>query len=82
MTDNKNALENLVDAAVSKVNEGADRARAAGHDAASTTGGTLDNAEDNLKEGADRARAEANNARANSSFDQAKEQISDALNGK
>lgn len=78
----KNALENLADAAAAKVKEGADRASAAGHNVASKDGSLLDNAADKLREGADRARAEGNNAQAQSSFDKAKDQISDALNGK
>ena len=78
----KNALENLADAAKAKLSEGADRVRAEGHDVASKEGGVLDNVGDKLREGADRIRAEADNAKAESSFDKAKEQISDALSGK
>lgn len=82
MSEDKNILENLADAAAAKINEGVDRASAAGHNVASRDGNLLDNAADKLHEGADRARAEANNADAHSSFDKAKDQISDALNGK
>ena len=81
MRDDKNFLENLADAAVAKVNEGADRARAAGHDVASGSGNLLDNVSDKLKEGADRTRAEVHNAEAHSAFDKAKEQLGDAIDG-
>ncbi|WP_261663362.1 hypothetical protein [Deinococcus sp. Marseille-Q6407] len=82
MAEDKSILENLADVASAKVNEGADRASAAGHNIASNEGSLLDKASDKLHEGADRLRAEVDNAQANSSFDKAKDQISDALNGK
>ncbi|MDO4263305.1 MAG: hypothetical protein Q4C67_03830 [Deinococcus sp.] len=82
MSEDKNILENLADAAAAKINEGVDRASAAGHNVASKDGSLLDNVGDKLHGGADRTRAEVNNAEARSSFEQAKDQISDALNGK
>ncbi|GHF99147.1 hypothetical protein GCM10017783_09010 [Deinococcus piscis] len=78
----KNILENLADAAAAKINEGVDRASAAGHNVASKEGSLLDNASDKLHEGADRVSAEVNNTQARSSFEEAKDQISDALKGK
>lgn len=77
----KNALENLADAAKAKLSEGAARLRAEGHETASREGGLLDNVGDKLREGADRLHAESENAKAESAFDKAKEQISDALSG-
>ncbi|MFC6591072.1 hypothetical protein ACFP81_02845 [Deinococcus lacus] len=76
----KNALENLADAAKAKLQEGADRARAAGHDVAGEVGDSpLENLKDKLEGGVDKVKAGLHGAQAESSFDKAKEQISDTL---
>lgn len=57
----------------SKVNEGADRARAAGHDAAAETrDNPIDRAEDKLKAGVDRAKAEVHEGQADRQANDAK----------
>lgn len=76
----KNALENLVDAAKAKVSEGVDRAKAAGHDLAAEVGNNpLENAADKVKAVADRAKAEVENAKAHVNFDEAKDKANDPL---
>ena len=63
MSDDK--AGNLLDAAKAKVDEGADRLRAAGHDVASKVGGsTAENMDDKAKATEDRAKAEVHNAEA------------------
>ncbi|MFC4452793.1 hypothetical protein [Deinococcus sonorensis] len=65
MSDDKSSAANLVDAAKAKVNEGADRLRAAGHEAASHNGDNpLENLVDKGKAMADNARAEGHHAEA------------------
>jgi hypothetical protein len=65
MSEDKSTAENLLDAAKAKVNEGADRLRAAGHEAASHVGDNpLENGADKAKAVEDRAKAEAHNAEA------------------
>ena len=67
-----NKAGNLLDAAKAKVNEGADRARAAGHDLASKVGNDpLENAGDKAKAVEDRAKAEGHNAEADHHMDKA-----------
>lgn len=68
-----NKAGNLLDAAKAKIDEGADRLRAAGHDLASKVGNNpLENAGDKAKAVEDRAKAEVHNAEANHSYDEAK----------
>ncbi len=60
-----NKAGNLLDAAKAKIDEGADRLRAAGHDAASKVGNNpVENAADKAKAVEDRAKAEVHNAEA------------------
>lgn len=73
MSDDKSAAQNMLDAAKAKVNEGADRLRAAGHDAASKVGDhPLDNAADKAEAVEDRAKAEVHHAEADHSADKAR----------
>jgi hypothetical protein len=73
MSDDKSAAGNMLDAAKAKVNEGADRLRAAGHDAASKVGNNpLENAADKAKSAEDSARAEVHHAEADHSADKAR----------
>lgn len=73
MSEDKSTAGNLLDAAKAKLDEGADRVRAAGHDAASKIGNNpLENASDKAKAGADRARAEGHNAEADHHLDESK----------
>lgn len=76
----KNALENLVDAAKAKVAEGVDRAKAVGHDIAAEIGSDpLENAADKAKAMADRAKAEVEHAKANVNFEETKAKANDPL---
>ena len=60
-----NKAGHLLDAAKAKIDEGADRARAAGHDLASKVGhNPLENAGDKAQAVKDRAKAEVHNAEA------------------
>ncbi|TSA84610.1 hypothetical protein FNU79_10255 [Deinococcus detaillensis] len=78
MSDDKSAAENFLDSAKAKVNEGADRLRAAGHEAASHVGGsTLDNAGDKAKAMEDRAKAEVHNAEAHANYNEGKRESTD-----
>ena len=78
MSDDKSTAGNMLDAAKAKINEGADRARAAGHDLASKVGGsTLENAGDKAKAVEDRAKAEVHNAEANASYSEGKREVKD-----
>ena len=78
MSDDKSAASNLLDAAKAKVNEGADRLRAAGHEAASHVGGgTVDNLGDKAKAAEDRAKAEVHNAQANADLNAGKAEAKD-----
>ncbi|GGJ81841.1 hypothetical protein [Deinococcus aquiradiocola] len=64
---------NLLDAAKAKINEGADRLRAAGHEVASHVGNNpAENAADKAKALEDRAKAEAHNAEADHHANEAK----------
>ncbi len=68
--DNKAA--HLLDAAKAKINEGADRARAAGHDLASKVGNDpLENAADKAQAVKDHAKAEVHSAEADHHVDKA-----------
>lgn len=69
----KNALENLVDAAKAKVSEGVDRAKAVGHDiAAEVSSNPLESAKNKVKAVADRAKADVENGQAKVNFDETK----------
>ena len=60
-----NKAGNLLDAAKAKIDEGADRLRAAGHEVASKVGNNLvENAGDKARAVEDRAKAEVHNAEA------------------
>ena len=60
-----NKAGNLLDAAKAKIDEGADRLRAAGHEVASKVGSNpAENAADKAKAAEDHARAEGHNAEA------------------
>jgi hypothetical protein len=73
MSDDKSAAGNMLDAAKAKVNEGADRLRAAGHDAASKVGNNpLENAADKAKSAEDSAKAEVHHAEADHSANKAR----------
>lgn len=74
----KSALENLVDAAGAKLNEAADRARAAGHEvAARLSDSPLETAAEKVKAGVDRVKAEGHNAQAHAEFDEGKREAGD-----
>jgi hypothetical protein len=78
VSDDKSAASNLLDAAKAKVNEGADRLRAAGHEAASKVGDNpVDNLADKAKATEDRAKAEVHNAQANANFSEGKREAKD-----
>lgn len=78
MSDDKSTVENVVDAAKAKVNEAADRARAAGHEVASKlSNNSLDAAAEKVKAVADRAKAEVHNAEAHANLDEAKREAKD-----
>ena len=74
MSDDKNTAGNLLDAAKAKVDEGADRLRAASHDVASKIGNNpLENAADKAMAVEDRVKAEVHNAEVDHSVDQARQ---------
>lgn len=73
MTD-KSAAENMLDAAKAKVNEAADRARAAGHEVAHAVTGDLS---DKAKAVEDRAKAELHNAKAHAEYNEGKKEMQD-----
>ncbi len=76
----KNALENLVDAAKAKVSEGVDRAKAAGHDIAAEVGNNpLENAAHKVKAVAEHAKADIENAKAKVNLEETKEKANDPL---
>ncbi|BDP41497.1 hypothetical protein DAETH_14660 [Deinococcus aetherius] len=77
MSDDKSTLGNLADAAKAKLNEGADRARAAAHDVASNFGGTADNMMDKAQATEDRAKAEVHNAEAHANYNEGKREAQD-----
>ena len=78
VSDDKNTLQNLADAAKAKINEGADRLRAAGHDLASKVGDDhVDNAADKLKATEDRAKAELHNREAHAEYNEGKREAKD-----
>ncbi|MBB5232992.1 hypothetical protein [Deinococcus budaensis] len=77
MSDDKSTLGNMADAAKAKINEGADRARAAGHEIASHVGGTADNLEDKAQAAKDRAKAEGHNAEAHAEYSEGKREAQD-----
>lgn len=77
MSDDKSTLGNMADAAKAKLNEGVDRARAAGHEVASHIGGTADNLEDKAQAAKDRAKAEAHNAEAHAEYHEGKREAQD-----
>ncbi|AFD25619.1 hypothetical protein DGo_CA1692 [Deinococcus gobiensis I-0] len=71
-------MQNLADAAKAKINEGADRLRAAGHDVASKVGNDhVDNAADKVKATEDRARAELHNREAHAEYNEGKRESKD-----
>lgn len=73
MTD-KSTAENMLDAAKDKVNEAADRARAAGHEVAHAVTGNLS---DKAKAVEDRVKAEVNNAKAHADYNEGKREATD-----
>lgn len=74
----KNALENMMDAAKAKLDEAGDRARAAGHEvAARLSDNPLDTAAEKVKAGVDRAKAELHNAEAHADFNEGKREATD-----
>lgn len=78
MSDDKSAAENFVDSAKAKVNEGVDRAKAAGHNLESgMSNNSLDSAENKAKGMADRAKAEGHNAEANANYNEGKRESTD-----
>ena len=73
MSEDKSTAGNLLDAAKAKVNEGADRLRAAGHDVASQVGNNpAENAADKANALKDHAKAEGHNAQADHHLNEAK----------
>ncbi len=74
MSDDKSALENMADAAGAKLKEGADRARAAGHDAA---GALSNNRKHDAEAAVDRAKAEVHNAQAHGEYREGKREATD-----
>ncbi|UQN06387.1 hypothetical protein [Deinococcus sp. QL22] len=78
MSEDKSTLGNMVDAAKAKINEGADRARAAGHDLASHVGSNpAENAMDKAQATEDRAKAELHNRQANAEYTEGKSEAKD-----
>ncbi|MFK7603069.1 hypothetical protein ACI3L1_12745 [Deinococcus sp. SM5_A1] len=78
MSDDKSTAGNMLDAAKAKINEGADRARAAGHEVASHVGGSAtENATDKAKAVEDRAKAEVHNAQAHGEYNEGKKEAKD-----
>ncbi|AWN23573.1 hypothetical protein DKM44_10320 [Deinococcus irradiatisoli] len=78
MSEDKSAAENFVDSAKAKINEGVDRAKAAGHEVASHMGDNpVDNAADKAKAVGDRAKAEVHNAQAHAEFNEGKRESTD-----
>ena len=78
MSDDKSAAGNFLDSAKAKVNEGVDRAKAAGHDLASNVGdSSMENAGDKAKAVEDRAKAEVHNAQANANYNEGKRESKD-----
>jgi len=68
-----NKAGNLLDAAKAKIDEGADRLRAAGHEVASKVGNNpAENAADKAKAVEDRTKAEVHNAEADHNYNEAK----------
>lgn len=70
----KSAAENMLDAAAAKVNETADRARAAGHEVAHAVTG---DATDKARALEDRAKAEVHNREAHAEFNEGKREAQD-----
>lgn len=78
MSDDKSTLQNMADAAKAKINEGADRLRAAGHDLASNVGNDhVDNAADKVKATEDRAKAELHNREAHAEYNEGQREARD-----
>lgn len=78
MSDDKSTLQNMADAAKAKINEGADRLRAAGHDLASNVGNDhVDNAADKVKATEDRAKAELHNREAQAHYNEGQREARD-----
>ncbi|MFC5847839.1 hypothetical protein [Deinococcus petrolearius] len=78
MSDDKNTVQNLADAAKAKINEGADRLRAAGHDLASNVGDDhANNAADKLQATEDRAKAELHNREAQAHYNEGQREARD-----
>ncbi|MFB9994882.1 hypothetical protein ACFFLM_23310 [Deinococcus oregonensis] len=78
MSEDKSTLGNMVDAAKAKINEGADRARAAGHDLASHVGGSpAENAVDKAQAAEDRVKAEVHNREAKAEYNEGKSEAKD-----
>ena len=74
----KTTLDHLADAAGAKLNEAADRARAAGHEvAARVSDSPLDTASEKVKAGVDRAKAGVHNAEAHASYDEGSQEARD-----
>ncbi|WP_425147360.1 hypothetical protein [Deinococcus sp.] len=75
MSEDKGMMGNLADAAKNKVDEVADRAREAGHNAAAHIGNNpLENAADKAMATEDHVKAEVHHAEANAHVDEAKQE--------
>lgn len=77
MSDDKSTLGNMVDAAGAKLKEGADRAKAAGHEVVSdlTTGRT--HVEHKAEAIEHRAKAEVHNVQADAEYSEGKREATD-----
>ena len=74
MSEDKSTLENMADAAGAKLQEGADRARAVGHDIA---GAFSDNPKHDAEAMEDRAKAEVHNTQAHMEYNEGKRESTD-----
>lgn len=74
MSDDKSTLGNMADAAKAKLDEGADRAREAGHNVAHAVTGDAHHKAEALE---DRAKAELNNREAHAEFHEGKQEARD-----
>lgn len=79
MSDDKNMLQNIAEAAKAGVDSLADRARAVGHDIAAKVGDEAGNAKDRAEAEAARARAEQHGAEYRREMDSANNELVDGL---
>ncbi|WP_026332292.1 hypothetical protein [Deinococcus apachensis] len=77
MSDDKSTLEKMGDAAGAKLKEGADRARAAGHEIASGLTDGASRLENNAEAAVDRGKAEVHNAEAHAEYREGKREAQD-----